>query len=194
MNTWLIIGIVVIVCALIFFLMKNKKPKKKVTISDKVENMETNRISEPFQIIAVNLQKLHTDTRQLLENKVNKKCAQVYQIRFNPNTKEILKNVTDKMQEKSIPETELNMDGNKPDEPILKIYQKNPELFKMLGECEFLTTLGTMVTVVSWIPQLEQQGDYKIFDKNMQNLIRRNWKDINTWQKLSDGSIEYDTK
>lgn len=83
--------------------------------------------------------------------------------------------------------TKFNLDGNNIKDPILKMYEKSPELFTRLGETNLLNYLGKTVATGYWSQNAKNKttSGYEYFTKCLQSI---NWNDINVWKNIDNAS------
>ncbi len=112
--------------------------------------------------------------------------VKTYRSIFNKKKiKKILRCVEMKMNEYSVNIHALDMNGSTLSDPIVKMYHSNSKLYNILYHCEFLQMIGVLASLAAWI-QTAKDKSQKAFQQFLGCLDTINWKDIKTWETMSD--------
>jgi len=132
------------------------------------------------------LQKLQNDVGMyLIKNTVadNKKIQEAYMNSFQSCTPEkIVYNLSQIPREKL---AYFTLDGKDIKEPIMYMFNKDPELYKLVGETGVLTFLGKIIAFTSWIEKANIKN-INTLNTFISCVSVISFTEINTWQYIAD--------
>ena len=138
-----------------------------------------------FKVTTDNFLKLKDDLKQMVDKTIGSDSSSILSKFMGTDPKKVVNCVKAKMTSKGLKAHTFNMNGDKLDSPIIDMAETNPEMFSILSECGFLTHVGGIISITSWVINSS--------DKSKENLIlflscndRINWSDINTWKNISN--------
>lgn len=183
-----IIIIVLIITFIIGIIILMYINKKETIVSVKKQTV--------FEVTSNKFKDLHNDLKKLFISTINYDLNNFFTEIFLENEDEVLKCVENKMNDSDILFENFNMDGDNMSEPILSMYNKNLELYNILGECKFLQLVGRTIALVNWIIYIKKSSEKDIQNQqlleNFLNCLKLiNWNDINVWKTISekDGTV-----
>lgn len=106
-----------------------------------------------------------------------------YKLVFNGwDENKIVKCVEKQLKSKNIPLTAFHMDGSTMADPVIDMYNKSPQVYKVLGECKFLDLIGRIVSTAAWVNS-QPKKDVRAFLDCLETVDFTNiavWKSIST--------------
>lgn len=153
-----------------------------------VRKKQSIQTKETFVQTANKLQNLKRELLVLLSNELDYDVSGVYQ-NFIGNMDAII--IVDCVQKKlntnRIPLGSFNMDGEKMNDPILLMHEKNPDTYKVLQECGFLDLVGRIVSTAAWVTHAKDRSRNS-FNEFIDCLSAVNFSNIDVWRTISQPS------
>lgn len=148
---------------------------------------------ENFTATSKNLDTLDTDIKNLLTTVVGKDVVDLYsRLELGlVDQKKILGCIRQKMSNAKIPLDKFNMDGDRMDTPILKMYQEDRKLYDILAECNFLRMIGRTLGLIMYVTYI--QGYSKVDEDTFGNCMNKfgDFSDINIWKNIGTVKDEF---
>lgn len=139
---------------------------------------------EAFEQTVSNLHNLKADLLALLNKTLSNNATSVYQNTVGYlDEYRIMDCVGKTMIKYNIPFELFNMDGEKMNDPIIKMYDENPKLYKALNDCKFLTLTGRIVSMAAWVTYSGKKKDIQTFSDSLKTI---DFGDIEIWKTISN--------
>lgn len=156
--------------------------------------IQNNPSTEAFATVPDKLDILRHDLKHLLTNSVDYEVNALFKKGISMEKLDpwkIVNCVQKSLKKRKLQLTTFSMNGDKMDDPIIKMYNTSPEVFKVLGECKFLELIGRIIAVAAWA-DLAKNGNFPIsnlkhFVNCLDSII---WTDIKVWETISDSKGE----
>jgi len=147
-------------------------------------------VTEAFATVPDKLNILRDELKHLLTKTVDYEVSTLFNQGVNMKQLDpwkIVNCVQKSLKKSKLPLTTFSMDGNKMDDPIVKMYHTDPEVFKVLGKCRFLELIGRIVAVAAWTGLSKggkvPKSHLKHFVNCLDSIV---WTDIKVWETMSD--------
>ena len=104
----------------------------------------------------------------------------------NINENQIIECVKNSMIKNGIPFDSFNMDGSSTmNEPIIKMYNNNRQVYDILAKCKFLNLIGRIIAIAALIEGKKEKSENTI-NRFTECLNIIDFSDIKVWNNISE--------
>ena len=142
---------------------------------------------ERFGTTTKMLAKVKTEIKDILTNSVRFDIETLYgKMLGNMNEYEIIECVKNSMIKNGIPFDSFNMDGSSTmNEPIIKMYNNNRQVYDILAQCNFLNLIGRIIAIAALIGGKKEKSENTI-NRFTDCLNTIDFSDIKVWNNISE--------
>lgn len=193
------------VCAMVFFvfvigvgiylIFKNKQTKQTNKNPSPVLSRShspsralpaPSQSNERFENTTKMVTNVKTEIKNILTNSVRFDIEILYgKMLGNTNEYEIVECVKNSMIENGIPFDSFNMDGSTMNEPIIKMYNNNRQVYDILAKCKFLNLIGRIIAIAALIEGKKEKSENTI-NRFTECLNTIDFSDIKVWNNISE--------
>lgn len=143
--------------------------------------------TERFETTTKMVTKVKTEIKNILTNSVRFDIETLYgKMWGNINEYEIVECVKNSMIENGIPFDSFNMDGSSTmNEPIIKMYNNNRQVYDILAKCKFLNLIGRIIAIAALIEGKKEKSENTI-NRFTECLNTIDFSDIQVWNNISE--------
>ena len=143
--------------------------------------------TERFETTTKMVTKVKTEIKNILTNSVRFDIETLYgKMWGNMNEYEIVECVKNSMIKNGIPLDSFNMDGSSTmNEPIIKMYNNNRQVYDILAQCNFLNLIGRIIAIAALIGGKNEKSENTI-NRFTECLNTIDFSDIQVWNNISE--------
>ena len=141
------------------------------------------RSTERFETTTKMVTKVKKDIKNILTNDI----GYLYEkILGNMNEYEIIECVKNSMNKNGIHFDSFDMDGSSTmNEPIIKMYNNNRQVYDILAQCNFLNLIGRIIAIAALIGGKNEKSENTI-NRFTDCLNTIDFSDIQVWNNISE--------
>ena len=143
--------------------------------------------TERFETTTKMVTKVKTEIKNILTNSVKFDIGDLYEKMLgNINENQIIECVKKSMIKNGIPFDSFNMDGSSTmNEPIIKMYNNNRQVYDILAQCNFLNLIGRIIAIAALIGGKNEKSENTI-NRFTDCLNTIDFSDIQVWNNISE--------
>ena len=143
--------------------------------------------TERFETTTKMVTKVKTEIKNILTNSVRFDIETLYEKMLgNINENQIIECVKNSMIKNGIPFDSFNMDGSSTmNEPIIKMYNNNRQVYDILAKCKFLNLIGRIIAIAALIEGKKEKSENTI-NRFTECLNIIDFSDIKVWNNISE--------
>jgi hypothetical protein len=190
MNHNMLIGIIIIAVLIlagvcVYYTRKSNEPITTSALSVKNSLKKTKAESKVLSGIEEKLTKLRDNLNTVVHKNISgdkQNIENIFRSTMKIKPGDVVKSLSS-----SDMLVDFSLDGETIQEPIMRMYSKNPHLFIAIGNSGLLEFLGKVIAISNWT----QNGRNKSttgFENIIKCLDTVNWRDIDIWKNISDSN------
>ena len=187
-------GFIIGVCIYLIFKNKQTNSTKQKLLPSLSRSPSPSRAlpaplqsTERFETTTKMITKVKTEIKNILTNSVKFDIGDLYEKMLgNINENQIIECVKKSMIKNGIPFDSFNMDGSSTmNEPIIKMYNNNRQVYDILAQCNFLNLIGRIIAIAALIGGKNEKSENTI-NRFTDCLNTIDFSDIQVWNNISD--------
>ena len=187
-------GFIIGVCIYLIFKNKQTNSTKQKLLPSLSRSPSPSRAlpaplqsTERFETTTKMITKVKTEIKNILTNSVKFDIGDLYEKMLgNINENQIIECVKKSMIKNGIPFDSFNMDGSSTmNEPIIKMYNNNRQVYDILAQCNFLNLIGRIIAIAALIGGKNEKSENTI-NRFTDCLNTIDFSDIQVWNNISE--------